>query len=125
MPRARMVQAAIVVVILLVGGGAAALASMGNGTSDSAFHGSAVPALFSERQIASVDAPLRAAEARGHRLAGQWLDRHPGATDAEFSAWALAAIGPPPGRATTAREIAELKTLSRHRDAQGINAANW
>ncbi len=121
----RLVKLAIVALILLVGGGALAFGRFGVGSGDDAFKGSPVPALFSDTQIAVVDAPLKAAEARGHRVAGAWLDAHPVTTDAAFSNWAIQAIGDPPGGEAQRRELAQLKTLAAHRDPTGTAAAVW
>lgn len=121
----RAVRVAIVTLIFLVGGGALALARFGGGPGNDPFKGSPVPPLFSDAQIAVVDAPLKAAEARGHRVAKTWLDAHPITTDAAFAAWAVQAIGAPPGGKAPSSELAQLKALAGRRDPAGVTAATW
>ena len=123
MRSARAVKIAIVVLIAAVGAGAAALATFGG--SGGPFHGSPVPPLYGDAQLAAVDAPLQAAQARGHRVAKAWLDAHPIATDAQFGSWALRALGAPPGGKAPPRELAQLERLAAHRDAAGNTAARW
>jgi hypothetical protein len=126
MRSARVVKVAIVVVVLLVGGGALALAKVSSGTSGAPFHGAPVPPLFSDAQVATVDAPLKVAEARGHRAAKAWLDAHPITTDAAFAAWAVKAIGPPPGgRRPGGGQLGQLHRLAAERDAAQTTAATW
>lgn len=121
-----LIRALMVLGVLAVGGGALALALLGTSASaNDPFHGSPVPALFPDARIRTVDASLKAAEARGHRVAKAWLDRHPLATDAAFSSWALNAVGPPPGGKAPAGDLAELKALAANRDATGTTAATW
>ena len=125
MRSARAVKVAIVVLVLLVGGGALALARVQSGGAGGAFKGAPVPPLFSDAQIAPVDAPLKAAEARGHRAAKAWLDAHPITTDAAFAAWAVQAIGPPPGGKAPKDQLALLQRLAAQRDPAGVTAATW
>jgi membrane-associated phospholipid phosphatase len=119
----RLIKVLIVTAILLVGGGAAVLARPAKPSG--AFKGAAVPRLYGDAQLAAVDAPLRAAEARGHRVAKAWLDAHPVTSDAAFSNWAVQAIGPPPGGTAPPRELAQLRALAAHRDPAGIAASTW
>jgi hypothetical protein len=125
MRRGRLVKVAIVALTLLVGGGSLALAHFDGGTTKDAFKGSGLPPLFSDAQVAIVDAPLKAAETRGHRVAKAWLDSHPLASNAQFAAWAVSALGGPPGASASRKEIAQLKELARQRDAAGDRAATW
>lgn len=116
----------MVTLVLLVGGGALALATLGgNGKGGGAFHGSPVPRLFDDAQIGAVDGPIKAAEARGHRVARAWLERHPVTTDSAFASWALQAVGAPPDSPTQARELKQLKALAASRGPRGITAATW
>lgn len=124
MRSARLVKVVIVAVILAVGGGAAALAFT-SAQPGGAFKGAAVPPLFGDGQLKAVDAPLRTAESRGHRTAKAWLDAHPVTTDAAFSAWAVGAVGLPPGGRAPAGELAQLKRIAAARDPAGVTAANW
>src|SRR4051812_29204225 len=124
----RLVKLAIITLIALVGGGALALAKVGGGSGsggNGAFKGSPVPPLFTDAQIAVVDKPLKAAEARGHRVAKTWLDAHPITTGAAFASWAVRAVGPPPSGKAPAAELAQLKALSKRRDPTGTAAATW
>lgn len=125
MRNARTIKVLMVALVLAVGGGALALAGFTGSSANDDFHGAAVPALFADAQIQPVDAPLKAAEVKGHKLAKAWLDAHPTAGDKEFSAWAVQAIGAPPGDQTSQGELATLKALSRQRDPTGANAATW
>ncbi len=125
MHKARTIKILMVTLILVVGGGALALAKLSGSNRDDAFHGSPVPVLFTDAQIQPVDGPLKGAEARGHELAKTWLDAHPTAGDKEFSAWAVQAIGIPPGATTQHAELRTLKALSGQRDPAGTNAATW
>src|SRR3954447_12755072 len=124
MHKGRAIKIVIVALILATGGAALALAGFtpaGGGD----FHGSAVPQLFGDAQLASVHDPLKAAEARGHRVAKTWLDAHPVTTDKAFAAWAVQAIGAPPGGRAPAKQLAQLKALSAQRDPTGVTAATW
>ncbi len=123
MRRARIIQIVMVALVLAVGGGALALAGFTGGGGD--FHGATVPPLFTDAQLQPVDAPLKAAEARGHRAAKVWLDAHPILRDAEFAAWAVTAVGEPPAGRAPAGELAQLKTLATQRDPAGTTAATW
>lgn len=125
MPKARIIKVLMVALVLAVGGGALALAKFTAGSTNGAFHGAAVPALFTDAQIKPVDAPLKAAVAKGHRLAKAWLDAHPTADDKAFSAWAVQAIGSPPGAKATQAELRMLKTLSAQRNPADTNASTW
>src|SRR4051794_8598346 len=94
----RLVKLLIVAAIVVVGAAAAALTvGLPSSGSNDPFHGSPVPPLYSDAQLAVVAAPLKEAEARAHRAAGQWLNAPPAATDQTFSDWAIQQIGPPPG----------------------------
>jgi membrane-associated phospholipid phosphatase len=123
MRSARLVKVAIVALIAAVGAGAAALATFGG--SGGAFHGATVPPLFGDAQISVVDAPLRAAQARGHRVARAWLDSHPVATDGQFASWAVQALGAPPGGKAPPAELRQLERIAAQRDAAGVTAARW
>src|SRR4051794_16484726 len=112
----RLIRVAIVAMIVAVGAGAAALATFG-GSSGGDFPGSPVPPLYDDAQLAAVDAPLKAAEARGHRVAKAWLDDHPVASDAQFASWAVRVLGAPPGGKAPPAELAQLKQLAANRDA--------
>jgi PAP2 superfamily len=127
MRRATGVKVAMVAAVLLVGGGSLALATVGaGGGSGGAFKGSPVPPLFGDGELAAVHAPLKAAEARGHRVAKAWLDAHPLTTDAAFAAWAVRAVGPPAGGLRPGGEqLAQLHRLAARRDAAGTTAARW
>lgn len=125
MRSARTVKVLIVAAILAVGVAAAALAVVPRGQPGGAFHGSPVPPLYPDAQVAVVDGPLRDAEARGHRAAKAWLDTHPLASDAQFAAWAIAAVGPPPGREHQRAELEQLRGLSARRTAADTTAARW
>jgi len=114
------------VAILAVGGAAAALsAGLPSSSSDDPFHGSPVPALYPDAQVAVVDAPLKEAEVRAHRAARRWLDAHPAANEETFSNWATRRIGPPPGRRATRAELAALHRIAATRTAAGTTAATW
>jgi hypothetical protein len=122
----RLVKALILAAIVVVGLAAVALSvGVPASSSDEPFHGSAVPPLYSDAQLAAVDAPLKAAETRAHHAARRWLNAHPAATDATFSNWAVAQIGPPPDRQGTRTELAELHRIAAGRTAAGTTAANW
>jgi hypothetical protein len=126
MRKARSVKIAIVTLILATGSGALALAgfsaSADNGHN---FHGVPVPALFAPNQLRTVDATVKEAEARGHRVAKEWLDTHPVATDAQFARWALRAVGSPPGGDAPPSELAQLRTIASQRTSAGVTAATW
>jgi hypothetical protein len=125
MRKARTIKILMVTVILLAGAGALALAQFSSGNSDGDFHGAAVPPLFEDAQLQTVDAQLKAAEARGHRVAKAWLDAHPVTTDAEFGAWAVQTVGSPPGGNAPATELVQLKTIAAQRNPTGVTAAIW
>lgn len=125
MRKARTIKVLMVALVLIVGGGALALAKLTGSNGNDDFHGSPVPALFTDSQILPVDGPLKDAEARGHTMAKSWLDAHPTADDKEFSAWAVQAIGAPPSGKDQQEELQTLKTLSGQRDPTGTNAATW
>src|SRR3954469_21128610 len=131
----RLVKILIVAAIVVIGAAAAALAvgrpaSGGGGPFPGAvggppwgvgepFHGSAVPPLYSDADLAIVDAPLKDSEAQGHRVAREWLNAHPAATDQEFSNWAIRQIGPPPGDRVTRTELRELHRIAGSRNEAG------
>jgi hypothetical protein len=124
---ARLIKALMVLAVLLVGAAAVVL-TVGlpsSGSSDAPFHGSPVPPLFGDAQLAVVDGPLKDAEARAHRAARRWLAAHPAATDEGFSNWAIAQIGPPPGDRATRAELARMHRIADHRTAAGTRAAVW
>jgi PAP2 superfamily protein len=123
--RGRRVKAVIVAVVLAVGATALVLTLTAPASTDGDFHGATVPTLFSDAQIATVDAPLKAAEARAHRVGTAWLDAHPTATDAAFGAWALQAVGAPPGGAASRKELAQLQRIAAQRNPTGVTAALW
>lgn len=113
----------MVAAIIAVGGGALALARFTGKGGD--FHGSPVPELFADAQLRAVHGPLRVAEARGHRVAKAWLDAHPLANDKDFAAWAVAAVGAPPGGKAPQVELLTLKSLAGQRGRAGNTAATW
>jgi hypothetical protein len=122
----RLVKILIVAAIVVVGAAAAALAvGPPSSSGDEPFHGSAVPPLYSDAELAVVDAPLKDAEAQGHRVARRWLNAHPAATDQAFSNWAIQQIGPPPGNRVTRTELGELHRIAAHRNRVGTTAATW
>jgi len=122
----RLVKALIVAAILAIGAGAAVLTvGLPSSSAGQPFHGSAVPPLYSDAQLAAVDAPLKDAEARAHGAARKWLDAHPAASEEAFSNWAIQQIGPPPGGSATRAELAELHRIAGRRSAAGTTAANW
>jgi hypothetical protein len=122
----RLVKILIVAAIVVVGAAAAALAvGPPSSSGDEPFHGSAVPPLYSDAELAVVDAPLKDAEAQGHRVARRWLNAHPAATDQAFSNWAIQEIGPPPGNRVTRTELGELHRIAAHRNRVGTTAATW
>ncbi len=121
----RLLLALIALVVLATGGGAYALSATGSSASGKPFHGAAVPPLYTDAQLTAVHAPLLAAEARGHRLAKVWLDAHPVTDDAAFSAWAVGAIGPPPGAGTQAAELRQLKAIAARRTTVEAGSAAW
>ena len=123
MRRGRIIKVVIVALILATGGAALALAKFTGDGGD--FHGSPVPQLFGDAQLVAVHDPLKRAEARGHAAAKGWLDGHPMASDKEFAAWAVQAVGAPAGGKAPPTELAQLKALSGGRDATGIAAATW
>src|SRR3954453_6151880 len=116
----RLVKILIVAAIVVIGAAAAALA-VGRPSSRGGepFHGSAVPPLYSDADLAIVDAPLKNSEAQGHRVAREWLNAHPAATDQEFSNWAIRQIGPPPGDRVTRTELRELHRIAGSRNEAG------
>src|SRR4051812_11474062 len=123
---ARLVKVLIVAAVIAVGAAAAALAiGLPSSSADQPFHGSAVPPLYADAQLAVVDGPLKAAEARAHRAARQWLDAPPAATEESFSNWAIRQIGPPPGDAVTRAELGRLHRIAATRTAAGTTAATW
>jgi hypothetical protein len=122
----RLVKILIVAAIVVIGAAAAALAvGLPSSSSNDPFHGSPVPPLYSDAELAIVDTPLKDAEARAHRAAGQWLNAHPAATDQAFSDWAVQQIGPPPGDRATRAELAGLHRIAASRTPAGTTAANW
>src|SRR5215217_7242512 len=122
----RLIKLLIVAAIIVVGAAAAALAvGLPSSSSDDPFHGSAVPPLYSDTELAAVDTPLKDAEARAHSAARRWLDAHPAATDEAFSNWAIQRIGPPPGARATRGELAQLHHIAARRTPTGTTAANW
>jgi len=123
MRKAGVIKVVIVALILATGGGALALARLTPAGGD--FHGSSVPPLFGDAQLDAVHDPLKAAEARGHTAARSWLDAHPVTSDKEFAAWAVQALGAPAGGKAPAKELAQLKALSAHRDPAGVTGATW
>jgi PAP2 superfamily len=123
MRKGRVIKIVIVALILATGGGALALARLTPATGD--FHGSAVPPLFGDAQLTAVHDPLKAAETRGHKVAKAWLDAHPVTSDKAFAAFAVQALGAPPGGKAPPKELAQLKALSAQRDRPGVTAATW
>lgn len=122
----RLIKLLIVAAIIVVGAAAAALAvGLPSSSSDDPFHGSAVPPLYSDTELAAVDTPLKDAEARAHSAARRWLDAHPAATDEAFSNWAIQRIGPPPGARATRGELAQLHRIAARRTPAGTTAASW
>src|SRR3954462_15538488 len=100
---ARLTKALMVLAVLLAGAAAVVL-TVGlpsSGSSSAPFHGSAVPPLYRDAQLAAVDGPLKDAGARAPRAPRQWLTAHPAATDESFYNWAVNQIGPPPGDQAT------------------------
>jgi hypothetical protein len=122
----RLVKILIVAAIVVVGAAAAALAvGRPSSSGDEPFHGSAVPPLYSDAELAIVDAPLKDSEAQAHRAARQWLNAHPAANDQAFSNWAIRQIGPPPSERVTRTELRELHRIAARRNEAGTRAANW
>lgn len=119
MRSARLVKVAMVLAVALVGAGALLLARP---SKDGDFHGAPVPALFTDAELHAVDGPLRAAVARGHRVARAWLDAHPVASEREVTAWAVQAVGAPPHDPT---ELRRLRAIAARRTAAGVRAAVW
>lgn len=124
MRKGRTIKIVIVTLILATGGAALALAKLKPATGGD-FHGSTVPQLFGDAQLATVHDPLKAAEAHGHKVAKAWLDAHPVTSDKAFAAWAVQALGPPAGGKAPAKQLAQLKALSTQRDPTGVTAATW
>src|SRR3954453_6391977 len=120
----RLVKALIVAAILAIGAGAAVLpVGLPSSSAGQPFHGSAVPPLYSDAQLAAVDAPLKEAEAGAHGAARtRPLDPPPAASEEAFSNWAIQQIGPPPGGAATRAELAELHRIAGRRSAAGTTA---
>src|SRR3954447_3764582 len=113
----------IVTLVLATGAAGLALARPKGGGGD--FHGAPVPPLFRDAQVAAVHDPLKHAQARGHRRAKVWLAAHPVTSDKEFAAWAIQAVGDPPGGKAPRAQLAQLKALSARRDPAGVTAATW
>ena len=119
----RAIKALIVTLVLATGAAGLALARPTGDGGD--FHGATVPALFGDAQLAAVHDPLKRAGARGHRVAKVWLDAHPVTSDKEFAAWAVQAVGDPPGGKAPREQLAQLRAISARRDPAGVTAATW
>lgn len=108
------VVAAVLAVVLTRGGGKA-----------NPFAHDPQPPLFAAAAVAPLQTELAAVERRADAVAARWLDTHPGASAADFSRFALTAMGPPPGPAVQQRELVYLHVLTRRRSAAGDRAARW
>ena len=83
------------------------------------------PRLFPDAQARSVDTATFAAARQAGRIATTWLAAHPAATDATFSAWALATL-PTPARGPALRpELRSVEAAVAARTPEQAAAALW
>lgn len=68
---------------------------------------------------------LAAAVRRGEEAAQAWRRTHPGASEAEFAAAALARVAPPPVGAEQRAELDEIQSLVQLRSEKGLSVADY
>ena len=113
----RVVQAAMVAAVVLVGLLAAGFGFLGGADAPPR------PPLYADAELEALAPSLAAVERRAHADFARRPD--PARDDATFTAWALDAMGSPPGPAVARREISELRALAAQRTPAGDAAARW
>lgn len=84
------------------------------------------PTLFTDRQIATVAAPLGAQNTTASASMQTWWKAHGTVRDdAGFVAWVETQVPAPPAPAARKRELAAVQALDKQRTPAGVAAASW